>query len=162
MRFRQSWQRWSAMLLSPVAGATVSATAFYLAARLSLHLSPGSGATYLQYAFAIPFARELVVGYLLPFPTLFLARWLGLRASAAFMVVSGLSVSPVAYFLFTPRLSMLFGTEEELLHGTHWESVLLYMVFATATGWLFSCGVPLGLPAQNHFSPTRDTCADDA
>ena len=92
----------------------------------------------MQYAFAIPFMREAIVGYLLALPALLVCRWLGLRSVVGYMLVASLAVSPVALFLFTPRVSAMFASEEELMQGTQWASVFTYVVLAATTGWLFS------------------------
>lgn len=141
-RLNSTGQRWFAMLLSPLVMATISGCANYVTAAWSLRGTPDHGASYLRYAFMIPFGRELLVGYVFAIPLLFLARRLGIRKVVGFMAVAAGAALPAAVFLSTPRASAMFATEEELRKGTQWASVVLYLAFASTSGLVSSLGAP--------------------
>jgi hypothetical protein len=95
----------------------------------------------------ISIMRESLWAYLFVLPLLFVACWLGMRRSAWCMLLAALAALPVAYAISTPAFAW-DPSDEELRHGTYWDSVIPYVLLASATRWVFAKSLRQSKPSQ--------------
>ena len=126
------WDRDSALMLSPAAGAVAPALWMWLQAGAGLNAISIGGPCLWALA-------GMVVSYAVALPILVVARRLGVRGLLALWLVAGLVGAPVGYAWANPAS---FADDPAVAPGPYWcFSMLGYMALFGITGLLYAAGV---------------------
>ena len=124
---------------SPFVGALAAAAYFF-----ALHFLSRGASTSIA-GLVDEFWRRLsiyaVASYLIFWPPLLLAEWLGLKSRWHFAALSGLCATPWGYVYADPASFAFTLTDADFAHGPYWSVMWMFVLCFCLMGYTYATGI---------------------